>query len=209
MVRHDSSCKWVGFVWGITCGALAACAGEDTPPLDADARRALYEIHVQGKTSSNPGQGGTSAVAGGPMNESPGTGGSRDQPDDDDDPGGGGPMASSDAGTVGGGGGTVCNGFPILQMSCGNGAFCHGSGSTVSAFAASASAAEAFVGERAEGADCSASTALIFDPDDPAASLVITKLTADPPCGVGMPYGQGGTMPPADVECLEEWIGSL
>jgi hypothetical protein len=38
---------------------------------------------------------------------------------------------------------------------------------------------------------------------------VITKLTADPPCGVGMPYGQGGTMLPEDVECIQEWIGSL
>lgn len=204
MVHDSSSCTSVRFALGICCCALLACAGKDTPPLEDNDRIAVRDVYVLGMRTSNPGQSEEGAPADPPDDPNDGNSSAADAGAQT----GGGSMSKADAGVVRGGG-TVCDGFPILKMSCGNGSFCHGAGSTVSAFAESASAAAAFVGEKAEGSACSNSPALIFDTDDPSASLVITKLAADAPCGMGMPYGAAGSMEADDIACIQEWIGSL
>lgn len=211
MVHDSSSCTSRRFTLGICCCTLAACAGQNTPPLSDDDRTAIRDIHVLGRTSSNPGRDEENAVAGSSMNDPPDNAGNGAQRTEDAGTGrgGSGSAPSADAGTMSGEG-SVCDGFPILQMKCGNGSFCHGAGSMVSAFAASASGVASFVGERAQGTDCGDDPSLIFDPEDPAASLVVTKLGMNSPCGGPMPLGSApGSMPPADVACIQEWIGSL
>jgi hypothetical protein len=207
MVHDSTSRTSICFALGIYCGALVACAGQDTPPLSDDDRTAIIDIHVRGMSSSNPGRSEEGAVGGASTNTPPST--QNNTPPAPDAGGGGGSMSTRDAGAAPGGG-TVCDGFPILKASCGNGSFCHGAGSMVSAFADTPSAAAAFVGENAQGSQCSNSDALIFDPDDPSASLVITKLGASTPCGGPMPLGSpAGSFEPDDIECIQEWIGSL
>ena len=210
MVHEGSSRTSIRFALGICGCAHLACAGKDTPPLSDDDRAAIRDIHVFGMTSSNPGQREEGAGAGSSTNTPPNNqNNGRPSRADAGEPDGGGSMSTGDAGTAVGGG-TVCEGFPILKASCGNGSFCHGAGSMVSAFAESPSAAAAFVGENAQGSQCENSDALIFDRDDPSASLVLTKLGASAPCGGPMPLGSTpGSFEPDDIACIQEWIGSL
>ena len=101
--------------------------------------------------------------------------------------------------------GDECDGFAVLQTNCG-GSGCHGQGSQFSNFAESEDAALAYVGESGEALCASAGP--LIDPDNPAASIIIQKVTASsPPCGSPMPVV--GELSQADITCLQEWIGSL
>jgi hypothetical protein len=184
--------------------ALAACAGQDTPPIDDDFAIGLRDCATRTGTCAPRPSGGMTAVS--PASSS----GSRNNPpqtagDGGAEPPAGGSTSIADAGSSSSG--TVCDGFAVLKGSCGASSFCHGAGSMVSAFADTPSAAASFVGERAEGDECAGETSPLFDPEDPAGSLVITKLGADPPCGSPMPLG--GSLEPDDIACVQEWIESL
>jgi hypothetical protein len=102
-------------------------------------------------------------------------------------------------------GGEECDGFGILATSCGM-STCHGEGAGLSQFAADEETARSLVGEPSP--TCSAGGDLI-NPDDPPSSLIIRKMDDDPPCGQRMPLGSSMPMDPADIECVEEWIGTL
>lgn len=104
----------------------------------------------------------------------------------------------------GSGGGDECNGFAILQAKC-NGPSCHGDGSMVSGFAASESAALNFIDEDPSGPACSGNDPII-DPGNPGNSLIIQKLEGTP-CGSQMPFGTPLTGD--EIQCIEDWIGTL
>jgi hypothetical protein len=148
------------------------------------------------------GSGGTS---------SSGTGGS-------DTGTGGSTMAAAGSGSVdppaggsGGGGssgGGSCDGFAILESKCGGGS-CHGTGTSFTPFAASEDDAPDFVGE--QSVSCGAQdNAPIFNPDNPAASLVVRKITGTQSCGGRMPLGATmQALTDSELDCLETWIGGL
>ena len=48
----------------------------------------------------------------------------------------------------------------------------------------------------------------LADPTDPTASVLYTKVSPDNDCGANMPLG-GNQLPPADVECIAQWIEGL
>jgi hypothetical protein len=92
-----------------------------------------------------------------------------------------------------------------LQLKC-NGPSCHGDGSTVSGFAASEAAAMGFIDQDPSSAGQCAGNDPIMDPGNPGNSLIIQKLEGTP-CGLQMPLG-----PPLsddEVQCIEDWIGTL
>jgi hypothetical protein len=49
--------------------------------------------------------------------------------------------------------------------------------------------------------------ALVIDSANPEQSLIFEKLKAIPSCGMHMPVG--GDLPPADIECLTEWVNAM
>jgi len=167
---------------------FGACAGGDTPATNAALREQIEERYVDGVVGSagGSGSGGRGGAAG--TNGDGGRAGS----------------SPSSAGSSGASGG-VCDGFTVLADNCGSSG-CHGQGSQFSNFAESESAALSFVGESGE-ALC-ASEGPLIDPENPAASIILQKVTADvPPCGDPMPVV--GELSQADITCLQEWIRSL
>jgi hypothetical protein len=183
---------------------LCACAGGDTPPTDAALEQAIEDrfgsdgtvAAAGGSRSGSGGRSGTSgqAAAGrnaGGASEPASSGGSGQLPDDDE---------------PGGTSGDGCDGFAVLVDNCGSSG-CHGESSPYSNFAESEEAALAFVGESGESS-C-ATVGPLIDPENPAASIIIQKVTASsPPCGTRMPV-VGGPLSQEDVACLQDWIGSL
>jgi hypothetical protein len=189
-------------------GFMAACAGSDTPETDADFRDQLaaqYGGRVAGTGGNGTGAGGGSGVGG---SSASGSGGSATGA-------GGGAMAGSAGGgsTVGGTGGSsssACDGFALLSIKCSGGS-CH-SGTTsgsLSNFALDETTAKGFAGQ--QSSTCKTQdNAPMFDPDNPPASLVIKKITATASCGGRMPLGATmQALTSAEVDCLEDWIGSL
>lgn len=108
------------------------------------------------------------------------------------------------AGT-GGTGAPTCDGFAILATNCGSSG-CHGEGSNLGTFAASEADARDYIG--APGSVSCIGQGLVIDTDDPAASLMMMKLSDDPPCGQPMP-GNGQLLAQADIDCIEDWISGL
>jgi hypothetical protein len=182
-----------------------ACAGGDTPVRDRNLEASIREAYVGGGPVAPSGAGGSGPAnppsgAGGAAPAPTGAGGSEPAP-----PAGAGGGAPVAAGGSGGGDPPGCDGFAILESSCGQSS-CHGAGSGQSGFAESEDVARTFVGQSGS-TDACATEGPLFDPANPTDSVVIQKLTDDPPCGSKMPFGPA--LSEEDVSCLEEWIGAL
>ena len=204
----------LGVSIGLICSMVAACAGGDTPARTDDLEdriRAAYTNSVgvgQGGTASggsagavsragSTGMGGSRAGSGaGGGSSGSGAGGAAT----------GGSAGSEVVGGGGSGGGEECNGPALLVEACGGGS-CHGANSPFTAFAADEDAPLDFVGE--SGSSTCASNGPLFNPDNPGSSIVIQKVSNDPPvCGQKMPL-QSTELSAAEIDCLETWIGTL
>jgi hypothetical protein len=199
-----------GWSFGLACALSAACAGGDTPPTDTAEQ--LVAVAYAGGTVAQAGSTGM-----GTGGSSSGTGGSTSQPSNGGSTSGGAGGGSAGTGAVSTGGtagpGSTaggCDGFKILQTSCGMSS-CHGgpSGGFLSGFAASEAAAATYAGE--QSMTCAATdNAEIFNPDNPASSLVIKKIEGSSGCGSPMPLGSAaGSLSDEDMDCIEEWISNL
>jgi hypothetical protein len=198
---------------GMLCGLMAACAGADTPPRDSDLEDQIRAAYASGSRPTGSAGSATAPAGGGSAGARATTGAGGAPPASRGGSGGGAAVAAAGAGmddpepaTGGSGGGGDCDGFALLA-SC-NGGSCHGAGSGLGNFAESEAAAKTFVGKSGT-VTCSANGPL-FNPDDPASSVVVRKVSANPPCGGLMPAGS--TMPvfSADqIQCLEDWISTL
>jgi len=194
---------------GVSLGLMAACAGGDTPArtsaLENEIAVAFAGAQPLGAAGGGSGVGGSGAVStGGGGSVGTGTGG--------------GTMAGnagSGSMTAGPGGGSSsggCDGFAILESKCSGGP-CHdqqnsGPG-TLSNFVLDEATAAAFVGEPS-GNCASSDNAPIFDADNPAASLVIKKITNTASCGGRMPLGATTQqLTDAELTCVKDWIGTL
>ena len=204
--------RWFGAVsLSLVCGGFAACAGTDTPPVDADLEDAIAQNFTNGGIGAagsagggnagsgnapTAGSGGTDDGDGDEDVDPPAAGGSSQLPDEED------PQLEEDPPPSGGGG---CDGFAILEASCSGGS-CHGAGG-LGNFAESEEAARAFVG--VSGTISCGSEGPLLDPENPGASIIIQKVEpGTPPCGGPMPIG-GSPLSDEDIQCLEDWIGSL
>jgi hypothetical protein len=63
------------------------------------------------------------------------------------------------------------------------------------------------VASRVVGLTAKGCAATLADPDDPAASLLYTKLAPNPPCGSQMPLAQL-PLSQAEADCVLEWIAA-
>ena len=182
----------------------------------ADEIRATYEL--DGGVASNGGSGGGAARAPSNAVASAAGGGSAvpsARTSADNAAGAGGSAASApegvDSAEGGSGGGAAtapkgnCDGFAVLAANCGSSG-CHGDGSNLENFAASENAARAFIDK--PGTLACTGQGMVIDPDDPDGSLMLQKLSADPPCGSTMPLG-GITLGKSDIECIRSWISNL
>jgi hypothetical protein len=133
-------------------------------------------------TAGSGGSGGASAAKSADENEADGEGGGSTAP-----------SASS------------CDGFAVLAANCGSSG-CHGDGSNLENFAASETAARAFIDK--PGTLACTGQGNVIDPAQPDDSLMLQKLSADPPCGSTMPLG-GSTLPKSDVDCIRSWMSNL
>lgn len=193
-----------------------ACVDADIPNISNDLRDALEETYANGGASlagsagsvSVPTAGAAGAGGAGGSGGAAGALGDAGTPEPS-----GGAAGSSMVGEAGAGGeedpgvvgGDGCDGFAILEANCATSG-CHGqAGSTLGDFASSVEAARAYIG--VEGTIC-AGEGPIIDTDDPGASVLVGKLTDDPPCGQPMPP-VGGPLSDEDIACIEEWIGGL
>lgn len=184
--------RWLGAM-SLVCGALAACAGSETPRVDDDLEEAIADTFGNGSVGAS----GSTASGG------RGSGGRAN----------GGSAGSANAGVAGSGsaaGGSggapgECNGFEILQQSC-DGGNCHGSGAPNGNFAESPEIAAAFAGEAPVTAACAMDGPLI-DTENARGSLLIQKVNGTVPCGTAMPLV--GQLSDEEIECLEEWIEGL
>jgi hypothetical protein len=50
------------------------------------------------------------------------------------------------------------------------------------------------------------STFRVIDTQNPAQSLLVTKLTDPPPCGLPMPYPGFPALAEADKQCIIDWV---
>jgi hypothetical protein len=207
-----------------------ACVGADIPNVSNDLRDSLAE------NFSNPGAApvGASGDGGSASTPSAGAGGNGGAADDADAPatpdpeanGGaaGSSMASGSmaggiagSGMAGGAGAdsedgaegapaTSCDGFAVLQTYCATSG-CHGMpNAPLGDFASSEDAAREFVG--VQGRISCAGQGAIIDTDDPEASVLVAKMSDDPPCGIQMPP-TGAPLTDEDVACVVDWIGGL
>jgi len=207
-----------GWSFGLACALSAACAGGDTPQRD-DTTEGNIAIAYAGRQqtanagSTGMGTGGSSSGTGG---SGSGTGGSTTQVE----AGAGGTASGGSAGSgdvaeggSSGSGSTAggCDGFAIIELKCGGGS-CHGgpSGGFLSGFAASEDQAATYAGQPSMTCSAQGDNADIFNPDNPGASLVLQKIAGTSACGSAMPLGSpANSLPPEDIDCIEEWIGSL
>jgi hypothetical protein len=204
-----------------------ACAGDKLPELNrniGDQIAAAYAgsngLGAGGSMQSAdaPGQGGSGGA--GPKTN----GGDSDSDDEPSTPAPSGGAGGGDATSSGGAGGSAgappsssgggtssppatpaCDGFAILEANCGTSG-CHGAGSNLGTFASSEAVARSYIGK--SGAVTCSGAGPILNPDDPPASILIQKLSDSPPCGNYMPLN-GMLLSDSDVDCLEDWIGSL
>jgi hypothetical protein len=116
-------------------------------------------------------------------------------------------VAGSEGGGAGGGGPALgCNGFEVLQQHCAN-ANCHGQANApFGGFASSPDAARDYIDVESNAA-C-ANQGAIVNTDDPAASLLVTKVTGEADCGSPMPIG-GEPLSDDEIACLEDWIAGF
>jgi hypothetical protein len=224
VMKHRASSGVAVSSVALLCAALAACAGKVTPSVSDDLADAIEDNYTGAGGSAavgNAGAAGAAATgnpgrgnAGGSSNAAGGAAGAGD-----DDVSGGaagaamnGAAGSSMAGGAGasgdpdegGAGAPTCNGFAVLAANCGSSG-CHGAGSNLGTFAASEEDARDYIG--VAGTVCSGQGSII-DTDDPAASLLVTKVSDDPPCAQPMPLG-GPPLAQSDIDCIEDWISGL
>jgi len=184
---------------------FCACAGGDTPATDAAFEQAIEDRFGNGAVASAGGSGGRSGSG------RSGSGGGQAAAGRNAGGGGNAPASSGGSGQLpddgpGGTSGDGCDGFAVLAANCA-GSSCHGENSAYSNFAESEAAAVSFVGESGESS-C-ATNGPLLDPENPAASIILQKVTAAvPPCGEPMPI-VGGDLSQQEITCLQDWIGSL
>ena len=94
----------------------------------------------------------------------------------------------------------------VFEPSCGDGD-CHNSVG-IGNFAVSEEAAAAYLGE--DPTFSSGVCGLMIDPDDPERSLILTKVTGDPPyeegdCGNRMPVSRD-PLTDDQLDCLRSWL---
>jgi hypothetical protein len=181
--------------------------------------RATYEL--DGGVPSNGGSGGGAATARSNAVASAAGGSSAlppaAKPADSDGSGGTGAAGAAstpevaDNAEAGSGGGAAtapaggCDGFAVLAANCGSSG-CHGDGSNLEDFAASEKAARSFIDK--PGTLACIGQGNVIDPDDPDGSLMVQKLSGDPPCGSSMPLG-GVTLSKSDIDCIRSWMSNL
>lgn len=189
---------------GIVAALIAACSGNDIPPISNEDRDAFEEVYGDDDATGAAGSSmsGVAGAGGGGMVGSGGSGA------------GGAPPAGGRGGgggaVVGGGGsgsGTPCDApVQIFAASCAVSSTCHGAGSGVGDFAASPAAAEALVDVPSlYSPDCG----LWIDSANPEESLLLTKVndTFDKQnCGqLRMPLS-GDFLEPEDEACILSWL---
>ncbi len=195
---QDQAIRTLGTLCGVAvlCAAfIAACAGTDTPARTDELEQLIADTYTNG------GQVGAGAGAGG--GASSGTGGGA---------GSGGGMSSGTGGgstASGGASGGGCDGFALLEESCGGGN-CHGAPSPglLTNFAFDVMTAAALEGQPSAGSACTSDSSPVFDATNPAASLVMKKIVGSATCGQRMPIG-GPFLGQADIDCIQTWIQSL
>lgn len=198
-----------------------ACVDADIPNVSNDLRDALAEnfANAGAPPAAAAGDGGsasTSAGAGGrAAGGDGGAAGDGDEPSGDPDENGGaagsgmaGVAGSDGEGAAGGApdNADTCNGFAVLSMYCATSG-CHGMpGAPLGDFASSEDAAREFIG--VQGRISCAGQGDIIDTDDPGASVLVAKMSSDPPCGQQMPP-TGVALSDEEVACVEDWISGL
>lgn len=94
----------------------------------------------------------------------------------------------------------------ILAADCG-GASCHGEGGPAADLdLVTPGVAARLAGTASTSGACGET--LLIAPGDPDASLLYTKLAAEPPCGSPMPLG-GEPLDEGAVACVRDWIAGL
>ncbi len=221
MMKVRELSRGLGFGAAAALLLFMACAGKDPPEVSAelaDAVRAAYDQPAAGAGGSGAGgsAAGTGAGAGGGA-QAGGSGASGGAAAGAGNGGIGGGAMAGEAGSGGNGGGASagaagsagsppsCDGFAILATNCGTSG-CHGEGSNLEDFAASEAAAREFIDQ--PGTLACSGQGLVIDSEEPSESLMIRKLADDAPCGQRMPVS-GTPLSRAEVECIEDWIGSL
>jgi hypothetical protein len=209
-MMHDKAVRWFGRVMAsLVCGTFVACAGSDTPPVDDGLEDAITQNFGTRAVASGGGAGGAAPAGRGGSSARPPA-----DPDDDDDPlpaASGGSASTAEEDPPEGdddppaSSGGACDGFAdVLAVRC-NGSTCHGDGSSFGTFAASEADALSVVGLDAS-VTCSGEGPLI-DPDNPRQSVIIQKVLGTASCGSQMPLGV--PLEDEEIDCLEEWIGTL
>jgi hypothetical protein len=182
---------------GVTLGLMAACAGGDTPARTPELVEQIAVMYAGAEPVGAAAAGGGSGIGGSGGSAATGSGG------------------STMAGTAGAGAGSssgACDGFAILETKCSGGS-CHSQQNSgpgaLSNFVLDETTAAAFEGE--QSSNCAEQdNAPIFDAGNPAASLVVKKITNTASCGGRMPLGastQGLT--DAELTCVKNWIATL
>jgi hypothetical protein len=192
-----------------------ACVDADIPNVSNDLRDALAENFASagaaGANASGSGGSASTPIAGaGGEGGAAGNGGEPGEPETDG--GVGGSSMAGVAGSEGGGAGGTgpgtggCDGFEVLQQHCAN-ASCHGAANApFGGFASSPDAARDYIDVESNAA-C-ANQGAIVNTDDPAASLLVTKVTGEADCGSPMPIG-GEPLSDEEIACLEDWIAGF
>jgi hypothetical protein len=94
----------------------------------------------------------------------------------------------------------------VLEPNCAL-PFCHAGSGDYLQLASMAVGYASLVDAAAQGPDCAKLGLNRVDPGHPETSLLYLKIT-NPPCGAKMPrfYGEGGSLEPADIQQIEQWI---
>jgi hypothetical protein len=186
------------------CLLALSCAGAATPATDDTLKGQIASAYGTPEAAGAGGAAGSGSTSTVLAPDTPGTGPTG---------AGGGAMAGG-AGSTGmaGSAGMMgpCDGFAVLMLRC-NGDQCHGSATAsaggLSNFASSLDAAKSFVGK--QSAQCGAKdNAELLDPENPGASLIISKVSGTSSCGAQMPLNSA-TLTVNELNCLKDWIGSL
>jgi hypothetical protein len=212
-MKHRAFTNLMASSLGLLVLGFACLDATNIPTINNDLRDALADTYgVAGAPPvASAGRGGSA------MTPSAGAGGGANGDDDPpDEEGMGGAAGSSMAGVAGGAGeggmepptpvGDTCNGFAILELYCATSG-CHGQpGAPLGDFASSEAAARAFIDR--EGSLACSGQGTIIDTDNPSDSLLVAKVSGDPPCGQAMPP-TGEPLTDEEVACLEDWISGL
>lgn len=184
--------RWLGALsLCVVCGAVAACAGGETPRLSDETEAIIADVYGPGAVGVAGAGGGGRSGSGGSANAGSANAGRAG--------------SGQSAGGNGGGSSAECDGFAILQLRC-DGAQCHGADALNGNFAESEAIAAAFAGQDPVTPSC-ASEGPLINPDNPRGSLLIQKVNGTVPCGGAMPLT--GPLQDDEIDCLEEWISNL